>query len=174
MLEADITAAPVVYEDGTLVAIVSRRDLILGREIDDPRAPGVPVRRTGSEPPHVVREVMSCDVVTVRPDEDTARAARLLLDHGVASLPVVSRSRVVGMISVTDILRAHTHTDDEIAEALRQRFIEYGESHQLGTVSVRDGVVTIAGSESSIAAVIAEAIAEATEGVVGVRTGPPR
>ena len=36
LLEADITAAPVVYEDGTLVAIVSRRDLILGREIDDP------------------------------------------------------------------------------------------------------------------------------------------
>lgn len=170
LLDRDITAAPVVYEDGTLVAIVSRRDLIRGREIDDPRARVDPTPRTEGKPPQVVREVMSSDVVTVLPEDDTARAARLMLDHGVASLPVVSHSHVVGMISVTDILRAHTHPDEEIAKVLRQRFLEYGESHALGTVTVQDGVVTIADSASSLSAVIAEAIAETTEGVIGVRT----
>jgi CBS-domain-containing membrane protein len=172
LLDGDITAAPVVYEDGTLVAIVSRRDLIHGREIKDPRAHLAPVHDTEGEPPHVVRQVMSRDLITVLPDDDTARAAKLMLDHGVASLPVVSHGRVVGMISVTDILRSHTHTGEEIADTLRNRFFEYGDCQPLGTVTVEDGVVTIADSDNSLSAIIAEAVAETTEGVIGVRTEP--
>jgi CBS-domain-containing membrane protein len=173
LLDGDITAAPVVYENGALVGIVSRRDLIRGREIEDPRAHLAPVHDTEGERPHVVRQVMSTDVVTVRPDDDTARAATLMLDQGLASLPVVSQHRVVGMISVTDILRAHTHTDEEIAEALRERFFEYGESRPLGAVTVEDGYVTITDAENHLTAVIAEAVAETTEGVVGVRSHEP-
>lgn len=169
LLDGDITAAPVVYENGTLVGVVSRRDLIRGREIEDPRAHLAPVHDTEGEPPHVVRQVMSTAVITVRPDDDTARAARLMLDNGLASLPVVSHDHVVGMISVTDILRSHTHTDDEIAEALRERFFEYGESHPLGAATVEDGVVTIVDAESDLTAAIAEVVAETTEGVVLVR-----
>jgi CBS domain-containing protein len=174
LLDGDITAAPVVYEDGTIVAIVSRRDLIAGRELADPRAHLTPVTDTDAESPHVVREVMTRELVTVLPDDDTARAARLMLDHGLASLPVIRDGRLVGMVSVTDLLRSHTHTDEEIAEALRTRFFEYGESHPLGTVTVQDGVVTIADTENHLAAVIAEAVAETTEGVVGVHTAITR
>lgn len=174
LLDGDITAAPVVYEDGRLVGIVSRRDLIGGREISDPRAHLTPVRDTDGEPPHVVREVMTENVVSVGVEDDTARAARFMVEQGVASLPVVDDGRLVGMISVTDILRAHTHSDEEIADQLRQRFFDYGDSHSLCDVTVNDGVVTITGSSDHLSEVIAEAVAETTEGVVGVRTGKAR
>jgi predicted transcriptional regulator len=174
LLDGDITAAPVVYEDGRLVGIVSRRDLIGGRELPDPRAHLAPLRDAEGEPPHLVREVMTEEVVTVEPDDDTARAARLMIEHGVASLPVRDRGRLVGMISVTDILRAHTHPDEEIADQLRQRFLDYGDSHPLGRVSVEDGVVTITDSRDHLSGVIAETVAETVEGVTAVRRGTKR
>jgi CBS-domain-containing membrane protein len=174
LLDGDITAAPVVYENGTLVGIVSRRDLIRSRELEDPRAHLAPVHETPADPPRVVRQVMTRELVTVMRDDDTARAARLMLDHRLASLPVTHDGRLVGIISVTDLLRAHTHTDEEIAEALRERFFEYGDSHPLGSVTVEGGVVTISDTENHLTAVIAEAVAETTEGVVGVRTEPVR
>lgn len=173
LLDRNITAAPVVYEDGRLVAIVSRRDLIKGREIEDPRAHLTPGHVTPGEPPRVVRQVMTRKVVTCRPEDDTAYAGGLMLEHGLASLPVTHNGRLVGMISVTDILQAHTRTDEEIAEALRERFFDYGESHPLGTVRVDDGVVTIADSGDQLTQKIAAVLAETTEGVVGVRTTQP-
>lgn len=172
LLDGDITAAPVVYEDGRVVGMVSRRDLIAGRELADPRAHLTPIHEADATPARLVREVMTEDVVGVGPDDDTARAAQLMLDHRVASLPVIRHGRIAGMISVTDILRSHTHSDEEIAEQLRERFFDYGESHPLGEVSVQDGVVTISDPPDHLTAVIAETVAETTEGVVGVRLAP--
>jgi CBS-domain-containing membrane protein len=174
LLDGDITAAPVVYEDGRLVGIVSRRDLIGGREIEDPRAHLTAVHDTTAEPPHVVRQVMTHDVVTVESEDDTARAAQLMIEHGVASLPVFDHGRVVGIISATDILRSHTHTDEEIADQLRRRLSDYGDSRSLAQADVEDGVVTITRSADHLSAVIAEAVAQTTEGVTAVRRGTAR
>lgn len=174
LLDGDITAAPVVYENGRLVGIVSRRDLIERRELPDPRAHLAPVHDTEGEPPHVVRDVMTEGAVTVGPNDDTALAGRLMIERGVASLPVHDGTRLVGMISVTDILRAHTHTDEEIADQLRQRFFDYGESRPLGDVSVDDGVVTITHSPDHLSEVIADVVAETTEGVTAVRRATAR
>jgi len=174
LLESDITAAPVVDDDGHLVGIVSRRDLLVGRELDDPRAHLIPPHGDPPEPPHLVHDVMTHNVVVIAPQDDDAHAAQIMLKHGLASLPVIAHGELVGMISATDILRSHTHSDAEIARTLRERFFEYGEAHPLGTVDVTDGVVTIADSDSPLTARIAEAVAETTEGVVGVHIEPTR
>ncbi|BBL80938.1 hypothetical protein RxyAA322_27920 [Rubrobacter xylanophilus] len=47
---------------------------------------------------------MTPEVLTVSPQTDVATAARLLIERGVKSLPVVERSRVVGMISRYDLI----------------------------------------------------------------------
>jgi CBS domain-containing protein len=172
LLDNDVTAAPVVDDDLHVVGIVSRRDLLVGREIDDPRAHLIPAHGDTPEPPHLVHDVMTRNVIVIAPTDDDAHAARIMLEHGLASLPVLEQGELVGMISVTDILRSHTHSDAEIARALRERFFEYGESHPLGTVSVDDGVVTVTDSESPLTTRIAEAVAETTEGVVGVHIEP--
>jgi CBS-domain-containing membrane protein len=174
LLETAVTAAPVLDDDGHVVGIVSRRDLVVGRELDDPRAHLIPVHGDTTEPPQLVHDVMSHNVVVIAPRDDDAHAAQIMLQHGLASLPVIDHGALVGMISVTDILRSHTHPDAEIARTLRERFFEYGESHPLGTVDVTDGVVTIADTDSPLTARIAEAVAETTEGVVGVHVEPNR
>jgi len=46
------------------------------------------------------------DVVTVRPNESVARAARLMTENDVSALPVVDTDgRLVGIISEADLLR---------------------------------------------------------------------
>jgi CBS domain-containing protein len=172
LLDSDITAAPVVDDNGHVIGIVSRRDLLAGREIDDPRAHLIPAHGDSPEPPHLVHDVMTRNVIVIAPIDDDAHAARIMLEHGLASLPVLEHGELVGMISVTDILRSHTHSDAEIARTLRERFFEYGESHPLGTVSVDDGVVTVTDTDSPLTTRIAEAVAETTEGVVGVHIEP--
>jgi CBS-domain-containing membrane protein len=167
LLDRDVTAAPVVYEDGRLVAIVSRRDLIADRDVQDPRAHLSPVYQSVT-PPHLVRHVMTRDVVVVTPTRDIAHAAHLMIEHGLASLPVVDEGRLVGMLSVTDILRSHTHSDGDIADALHQRFFEYGDAQALGAVVVDDGVVTVSETDDRLASRIALAVAGTTEGVTGV------
>ena len=51
-----------------------------------------------------VDELMTRDVVTVSPDDTVRRAANLLRGNGVGSLPVVEGSKLVGMVTTTDML----------------------------------------------------------------------
>ena len=51
-------------------------------------------------------DVMVRDVITIRPDESVARAARLMTENDVSALPVVNGAgRLVGIISEADLLR---------------------------------------------------------------------
>ena len=53
-----------------------------------------------------VRDFMTCEVVTVTPETSILDAARLMLDHNISGLPVVTDGdRVVGIISEHDLLR---------------------------------------------------------------------
>ena len=59
-----------------------------------------------------VGEVMTSPAVTVRDDETVQRAARLLLDHRIASMPVVDGSgALVGVVSEADLIRRRTPPD---------------------------------------------------------------
>ena len=53
-----------------------------------------------------VREIMTKQVVTVRPDQTVEDAAMLLLGHRIGGLPVVRDGQLVGIITETDILQA--------------------------------------------------------------------
>ncbi len=88
-----------VIENETLVGIISDRDL---RDAS-------PSSLTGSETSLLhrlpVREIMSSPVITVHPLDFFDEAARLLYEHKIGCLPVVSNRQVIGIISGTDILR---------------------------------------------------------------------
>jgi CBS domain-containing protein len=49
--------------------------------------------------------IMTHKVITVAPDESIADAARLMLDHHVSGLPVVSAGNLVGIVTERDLLR---------------------------------------------------------------------
>jgi CBS domain-containing protein len=57
-------------------------------------------------------DVMTRDVVTVRPNDTLRQAAQIMLDRAVSSLPVVdAEGHVVGVVSEADLIRP-----DEVAE----------------------------------------------------------
>jgi acetoin utilization protein AcuB len=53
-----------------------------------------------------VETCMTREVVTVSPDMELTKAARLLLDHRFGCLPVVAQGALVGVVTEIDFLRA--------------------------------------------------------------------
>ncbi len=51
-------------------------------------------------------DVMVRDVITIGPDDDVSRAAKMLADHDISALPVIDEQRrVLGILSEADLLR---------------------------------------------------------------------
>jgi CBS domain-containing protein len=93
MARKDVGPIPIV-EDGTLVGIVTDRDIVI-RVIAEGRAP----EQT------TVGEISSKELVTVSPEDDFEDAMRLLAEHQVRRLPVVEEDRLVGILAQADIAR---------------------------------------------------------------------
>jgi CBS domain-containing protein/nitroimidazol reductase NimA-like FMN-containing flavoprotein (pyridoxamine 5'-phosphate oxidase superfamily) len=171
MLDLVITALPVVDSSGRLVGMVSRSDLLRSREIHDPRAHMRPIEPDTSKPPSTVGEVMSASPVTVSPSADEAEAVALMLDYGFKSIPVLSEDSLVGVVSVTDILRAQLRSDPSVAEEVRAQLLE-SDPRTDWSVTANAGIVTIVGPDDASARSAAEALAETVPGVLRVRYHP--
>ena len=79
-----------------------------------------------------VGEAMTTQVVTVEPGLHASDAALLLADAGVAGAPVVQEGRVVGVITLRDLLQREGHTAAQITGPFLR-----GERH-LGNLTVAD------------------------------------
>jgi CBS domain-containing protein len=99
MQMAGVRHLPVVDEDGTLLAILSDRDIRLEATSLEGAFP-----RLEDDAVHV-RSVMKTNVVSVRPDA-TARDLMLAFSSLlVGALPVVDeRNRLLGIVSYVDVL----------------------------------------------------------------------
>jgi CBS domain-containing protein len=87
--------ALLVMKGSELVGIVSERDY--ARKV-------ILLGRSSSETP--VWQIMSAPVLTVSPDDSTQHCMQLMTDKRVRHLPVVEGGRVVGMLSIGDLVRA--------------------------------------------------------------------
>jgi CBS domain-containing protein len=172
LLHRDITAAPVVDRSGVLTGIVSRSDLIRERVEQDR---GSDVRSVHSDRlASTVADVMTRDVVTLPPTADEAEFADLVLRHRVKSMPVLDENRrVLGIVSVSDLLKSRTRRDDEIADEVRARLLEWVSGRESWRVRVHEGIVTISGSVPSRRQSLMQVVTMAVPGVVrvGFRSG---
>ena len=97
MLEEDVGALPVVQEDGTLLGIVTDRDITVR---------GVAKGQNTSQV-QVADIFTTDDLVTVSPETTIAEAERLMEEHQVRRLPIVEGgTRLVGIVALADIARA--------------------------------------------------------------------
>lgn len=103
MESKDVHHVPVVDEDdGTLVGIVSARD-VLGNALL--RAAGYGSHATDKlKQDMLIKEVVRTEVKTVAPDATIPEAARAMRENGIGSLPVVIHDKLIGMLTATDLL----------------------------------------------------------------------
>jgi CBS domain-containing protein len=172
LVERGFNAVPVVDERGRLVGIVSEADLL---KVDPPPGNGVrfgaPPTRQGL-PPRMAREVMTQAVYTMPENADAAAAARLLLRHGLKSVPVVDGDRVVGIVARRDLLRLVARSDQDIRADLERRLKEEVSALQRLGIEVGDGVVTFRGAVGALARELPEVLARTVPGVTEVRWEP--
>ena len=120
LLHFEVAGAPVVERDGTLVGVLSERDL-LDLEATPPRALGRSAdaswRRYEST---TVGQACSRPAIMTTPGTSLAEAATMMRDRGIARLVVVDESRVVGIVSRHDVLRALTRSDTKVRADVQQ------------------------------------------------------
>jgi CBS domain-containing protein len=105
MHSADVRHVPIVAADGTLVGLLSDRDL---RQAGASTLP--PLSRYEAPLQLMtlqVKDIMRTEVTTVGGETTLADAGQLLLEHKIGCLPVLHADHtLVGMVTVTDLLRA--------------------------------------------------------------------
>jgi CBS domain-containing protein len=65
-----------------------------------------------------VREIMTTAVVTVHPDEDIETCMELFTDKHVRHLPVIKKGKVVGIVSIGDVVKSIIDYKEFIIEEL--------------------------------------------------------
>jgi acetoin utilization protein AcuB len=106
----DIRGVPVV-QNGKLVGIVSDRDV---RQV----APSYPLFRNEEDIRRFtenlkVSAAMTADPMVVNPDTALVEAAKMLETYRITSLPVVEGEKLVGIISVSDLLKVFISQNQE-------------------------------------------------------------
>ena len=91
-----------VLENDELVAIVSQRDLFKAM-MSSAMGYGEKARKAYLHSVRV-KEIMTYPVVTVAPYTSVREAADLMLQKGIGCLPVIDGTKLVGIITKTDLL----------------------------------------------------------------------
>jgi CBS domain-containing protein len=94
MADKHIGALPVM-RGNAMVGIVSERDY--ARKV-------ILYGRSSAETP--VWEIMTANVLTVTPDDSVHHCMQLVTDNRVRHLPVMDKDRLVGMVSIGDLVKA--------------------------------------------------------------------
>ncbi|CAD5105907.1 CBS domain-containing protein [Zestomonas carbonaria] len=108
MAEKNVGALPVV-EDDRLVGVVSERDYARKVVLQGRSSVGTPVSM-----------VMSAPVVTVEPKQDLRTCMSLMTDRKLRHLPVVDGGRLVGLLSIGDLVKEVIAEKDGLIHQLEQ------------------------------------------------------
>lgn len=95
-----------VIKDGELVGILSERDY--AREV---------VLKGRSSQTTLVGEVMTSPVITAKADDTVETAMDIMLEKRIRHLPVVDQGKMLGMLSIGDVLK---ETISQQKELIRQ------------------------------------------------------
>ncbi len=109
LAEHGIGAVLVCGGDGGIVGVLSERDIV--RALVDAEVPLL-------ERP--VSDLMTRDVVTVRPGDGIASVMAVMTGHRIRHLPVLDeRGTLIGLISIGDVVKQRIAEAEREAEALK-------------------------------------------------------
>jgi CBS domain-containing protein len=106
MADLNIGALPVV--DGSrLVGIVSERDVVRHLHTRGPQVLDGPVR-----------DIMTTELVTCRPDDAAASLARVMTERRIRHIPVCLGDELCGIVSIGDLVKARIDQLEQEREQL--------------------------------------------------------
>ena len=108
MMDARRVGALLVMRDEQLLGIVSERDytrkvILRGRASRETR----------------VEEIMTRDVITVLGETSLGECLQLVTDRGIRHLPVTDGTRIIGLVSIGDLVRAVVAQQAETITSLK-------------------------------------------------------
>ena len=103
-----------VLEGEKLVGILSERDYARKVILKDKSSMDTPVK-----------EIMTQEVITIRPEQTIQECMALMTDKRVRHLPVLSDDRLTGVISIGDVVKAIISQQEFMIDQL-ERYIEGG------------------------------------------------
>ncbi len=173
-----VDAFPVVDDDGYVLGVVSTADLLAKVALAGESSPDwlYPTRRHRERQQAqgvTAADLMTSPAVTIGPHTSVGHAAQLMSERHVKRLPVVDADgRLLGIISRSDVLAVFRCSDESIKLAITRDVIadSFFIDPATFTVTVRDGVVTLAGPAEL--GLVRHAIAQQArhlQGVVAVR-----
>ncbi len=110
MAEHNVGALPVV-DDGELVGIVSERDYARKIVLQGRSSVGTPVST-----------IMSSPVITTEPQQSVQACMSLMTDRHLRHLPVVDEGRLVGLLSIGDLVKEAIAEQADLIQQL-ERYI---------------------------------------------------
>jgi CBS domain-containing protein len=100
-------AAVLVIENDAMVGIITERDIttrVIAADVDAEKT--------------LAKDIMTADPDTLHPDDTSAQAISLMIDHNYRHLPVKDGDKLVGMVSMRDLYAVYNL---ELEEDLKDR-----------------------------------------------------
>ena len=111
IMEAYNIGSLLVLNDGELVGIISERDY--ARKI---------ALKGRTSPATLVREIMSTKVICARPDQSVQECMAVMTAKAVRHLPVLEHKKLVGIVSIGDMVKSAISDQAFIIEQLEHYF----------------------------------------------------
>ena len=182
MVSKGISGVPVVGDDGAVMGVVSEADFVikergpnavhhrlLARVFGESRQTRAELAKIEAQ---TAGAAMTSPAITVQATDTLRWAAQQMADLKINRLPVVEGSRLVGIITRADVVRAYVRPDPELARLVREEVLAktaFWLEPDAFVVDVKDGVVHLGGrvERRSLAETIVDVIRD-LGGVVGV------
>jgi CBS domain-containing protein len=171
-----ISGVPVVGEGRNVLGVVSEADILFKEKGADERTGGFfgwllleGVEAEAKLAARTAGEAMTSPPITIGPEREVYEAASRMTELGVNRLPVVDeQGKLLGIVTRTDLVRAFTRSDAEIAREVREDVLLglFALAPEHFELRVAHGEVTIRGYVETKAD--AEAIPRFVERIPGV------
>jgi len=97
----------IIQQDEKLLGIIKERDIVRSIVLENKDAET-----------ELVNEFMVTNVVTITPEVDIYEALLVMRDEDVRMLPVVNENKIIGLLTVKDILKIQPELFEILAEKL--------------------------------------------------------
>ncbi|MEA1979924.1 MAG: CBS domain-containing protein [candidate division Zixibacteria bacterium] len=112
LIENKISSLPIIDENDELIGIVSDKDIFVSLYSD-----------TSNMTEKTVKEIMSVDLIVGIESDDLNYVAGLMTNNKIRHIPIVDKNKIIGMISVGDIVKAQM-TNIEIENRYLKNYID--------------------------------------------------